>query len=137
MHFAYFKTHDEKSFQTIENSLPKATEILKVDHTMLEICQNLDVKFRNSFKGILRKGTKVETDCKICFSSHTSDSNPIIYCSNCDISFHQYCYGVSRIPNEDFFCDVCNASGTVSKRPKQAHDHSKSNKKTIRKRGIL
>lgn len=33
--------------------------------------------------------------------------NPIVYCSKCNASFHKYCYGIEKIPENDFYCDTC------------------------------
>ncbi|OQR95642.1 kinesin [Thraustotheca clavata] len=45
--------------------------------------------------------------CVICFDGVSEDSNPIIFCDNCDIAVHQRCYGVAEIPKSEFFCDRC------------------------------
>ena len=33
--------------------------------------------------------------------------NPIVYCSKCNASVHQFCYGIQKVPENDFFCDPC------------------------------
>ena len=49
-----------------------------------------------------------ETDCKICFCSLNNDSNQVLYCDNCNTSFHLACYGLSQIPPEEiYYCDMC------------------------------
>jgi len=58
----------------------------------------------------------VETDCCICFCNLFTEYNPIIYCSNCNASFHKFCYGLPELPSEDFFCDVCLATNDPSTR---------------------
>ncbi|KAL4510577.1 hypothetical protein ABPG72_004731 [Tetrahymena utriculariae] len=49
----------------------------------------------------------IEIDCKICFNNYSSESNPVVYCSLCSASFHQFCYGIKEIPHDDFLCDLC------------------------------
>ena len=49
-----------------------------------------------------------ETDCKICFCSFNNDSNQVLYCDNCNTSFHLACYGLQQIPKEEiYYCDCC------------------------------
>ena len=38
-----------------------------------------------------------ETDCKICFSTKNDPNNRVIYCDDCNTSFHQSCYGIEKI----------------------------------------
>ena len=51
--------------------------------------------------------TIFETDCKICFCTESDDKNPVLYCDSCNASFHQACYGVEKITEDKFYCDVC------------------------------
>jgi hypothetical protein len=49
-----------------------------------------------------------ETDCKICFCSFNNDSNQVLYCDECNTSFHLACYGLQQIPKEDvYYCECC------------------------------
>lgn len=36
-------------------------------------------------------------------------SNAILLCDGCDIAVHQACYGITNIPEGDWFCDGCAA----------------------------
>ena len=45
--------------------------------------------------------------CCICFDGESTELNPIVYCENCNISVHKCCYGISKIPEDDWFCDYC------------------------------
>lgn len=59
-----------------------------------------------------------ETDCKICFCSANQDSNQVLYCDNCNTSFHLACYGLSSLPPEDpYFCDPCQALRKIKSKP--------------------
>ena len=49
----------------------------------------------------------IETDCIVCFDSDLEYLNPIVYCSRCNASFHKHCFGIQKIPEGDFYCDVC------------------------------
>ena len=39
---------------------------------------------------------------------------------SCNISFHQYCYGIEKIPNDDYYCDICTENMLNSTIKKQA-----------------
>ena len=45
--------------------------------------------------------------CMSCFDGTSMDGNKILFCDGCNASVHQICYGVSEIPDGDFFCDRC------------------------------
>lgn len=48
-----------------------------------------------------------ETDCNICFHTFFEHNNPVVYCSRCKISVHKLCYGIEKIPENDYYCEVC------------------------------
>ncbi|GLD96512.1 hypothetical protein PINS_up005195 [Pythium insidiosum] len=52
--------------------------------------------------------------CVVCFDGQSPESNPIIFCDRCDLAVHQRCYGVQRVPSNEFYCDRC--------RPEDTHD---------------
>lgn len=39
--------------------------------------------------------------CCICGEHETSDDNPIVFCDDCNIAVHQYCYGINKAPNPE------------------------------------
>jgi PHD-zinc-finger like domain/PHD-finger len=49
----------------------------------------------------------VETVCSVCCDGKTSFENPLVYCDGCDLGVHRYCYGISDIPEGDYYCDSC------------------------------
>ena len=49
-------------------------------------------------KGKNKHHSKFETDCKICFCSSNDECNKVLYCDDCNTSFHQHCYGLAAIP---------------------------------------
>jgi hypothetical protein len=57
------------------------------------------------------EGTEDSEDaiCHVCFDGSSNDMNPILYCDGCNTAMHQLCYGVSEIPEGDFYCDRCYA----------------------------
>lgn len=49
--------------------------------------------------------------CQVCNDGDYEDTNLIVFCSTCNISVHQKCYGIGVIPEGDWICDVCQAFG--------------------------
>jgi hypothetical protein len=59
-----------------------------------------------------------ETDCNpddivclVCNNGDYEDDDLIVYCSLCQMTVHQRCYGIIEIPQEDWICDTCLAFG--------------------------
>lgn len=78
---------------------------------MLEAYIQNEKKFNEKpTKGISSSSNKkfFETDCKICFCSDNCEVNQVLYCDNCNTSFHLACYGLTSLPIEDeYFCERC------------------------------
>ncbi|KAK8028237.1 origin recognition complex subunit 4 [Apiospora marii] len=45
--------------------------------------------------------------CVICSKPDSEAPNQILFCEHCDKGFHQECYGVPVIPEDDWFCKDC------------------------------
>jgi len=45
--------------------------------------------------------------CGVCMYPEAYPQNQIIYCDGCDLAVHQHCYGVSKIPEGDWYCRAC------------------------------
>ena len=84
----------------------------------------LDIKFHTkSFKRfreeILDKVEQNEEDenddivCYVCGDGEYEDDNLILYCSKCNMTVHQKCYGVLVIPDEDWICHLCKAFNDI------------------------
>lgn len=48
-----------------------------------------------------------ETICQICYSHISEEENPIVICDGCDVSVHQFCYGLETIPSGPWLCGPC------------------------------
>ena len=84
----------------------------------------LDIKYHTkSFKRlreeILDKEEQDEEDenddivCYVCGDGEYEDDNLILYCSKCNMTVHQKCYGILVIPEEDWICHLCKAFNDV------------------------
>lgn len=51
--------------------------------------------------------------CVICSKPDSEAPNEILFCEHCDKGFHQKCYGVSVIPEDDWFCKDCHQEDVV------------------------
>nr|CCA13936.1 kinesinlike protein putative [Albugo laibachii Nc14] len=45
--------------------------------------------------------------CVVCFDGQSLEANPIIFCDRCDLAVHQHCYGITKVPSNEFLCDRC------------------------------
>lgn len=62
------------------------------------------------------EGAEEEEDdecCCVCGAGDFESDNLIVFCSGCDIAVHQGCYGITRVPEGEWWCDLC-ANGARS-----------------------
>jgi hypothetical protein len=45
--------------------------------------------------------------CDICYDGESTGENRIIFCDSCNISVHQQCYGIDKVPVDDYYCHTC------------------------------
>uniref|UniRef100_A0AAV1VBH3 Uncharacterized protein n=1 Tax=Peronospora matthiolae TaxID=2874970 RepID=A0AAV1VBH3_9STRA len=48
--------------------------------------------------------------CVVCFDGQSPETNPIIFCDRCELAVHQRCYGMDKVPSNEFICDRCLAT---------------------------
>ncbi len=53
--------------------------------------------------------------CYVCNSPDYFDQNQIVFCSTCNISVHQSCYELYKIPKDDWVCELCEHFGKDGK----------------------
>lgn len=51
--------------------------------------------------------------CDVCYDGESTGENRIIFCDSCNVSVHQQCYGIEKVPSEDYFCHACAYSRRV------------------------
>merc|ERR1711892_1611408 len=49
----------------------------------------------------------MEEGCCICDVSDASNIDPLVYCDQCNLAVHKLCYGIEKIPEDDWFCNTC------------------------------
>ena len=55
--------------------------------------------------------------CHVCFDGSSTETNTILFCDGCNAAMHQSCYGISEVPEGNYFCDRCRAIQTASEDP--------------------
>lgn len=45
--------------------------------------------------------------CHVCGDGEVTPENQILFCENCNVAVHQFCYGVEKIPAGDYYCPAC------------------------------
>lgn len=49
-----------------------------------------------------------QTDCcSVCMEVESYEDDPIVYCDGCELSVHQFCYGIASLPTGSWYCDSC------------------------------
>ena len=52
--------------------------------------------------------------CDICLDGVSTEEDPIVLCSKCDLAVHMTCFGLLDLPEGDWFCEKCvNARNTL------------------------
>ena len=70
---------------------------------------------QNSGGRTVKINKKPDEVCQICNDGDFSDDNCIVFCSRCNISVHQLCYGIEELPEEDWICELCIQFGEKGK----------------------
>ena len=45
--------------------------------------------------------------CHVCDMREAYSDNVMVICERCEVATHQMCYGILRVPDDDWFCAVC------------------------------
>ena len=48
-----------------------------------------------------------DAQCAICNNGDYEDEDLIVFCGACNIPVHQRCYGIDKIPDNDWICNNC------------------------------
>ena len=77
-----------------------------------------EVEIRGSIELLISWPT-IDTPCEKCGGGEFEDGNTIIYCSQCDIGYHQSCYNIPLLPaaKESWYCVDCQALKAFDDQP--------------------
>ena len=86
-------------------NLPQTT----FENIMFHLESTTNQKIQTAIK--LQPGAGIEYDndqgCNACMGMDCYDMNPIVFCDGCDVAVHQLCYGIEKIPEGEWYCDIC------------------------------
>ena len=53
--------------------------------------------------------------CGVCHTGYVEDpeTNQLLFCDGCDMVVHQACYGIPKVPTDDFLCTPCKSKRGV------------------------
>ncbi|KAI3683972.1 hypothetical protein L1987_84489 [Smallanthus sonchifolius] len=54
----------------------------------------------------------VDKFCSVCGSLNNDELNCLLECNRCLIKVHQACYGISKVPKNDWYCRPCRENAT-------------------------
>ncbi|KAL5257530.1 hypothetical protein ACHWQZ_G012456 [Mnemiopsis leidyi] len=98
------------SINSVEDPKNKITELdFEVIMTYLDaVCHvNMYTKYQDNLTYSIQYDDSVY--CEVCKDIYSEPDNEMIFCDNCNICVHQSCYGVSKIPQGEWYCSPCKA----------------------------
>ena len=101
------KTHLSKNIKQNIQNYPEQIKKLTSKLNYLKIMKSLSENLNQHFGQLIQNINNNECDCCVCFSELEDSNIPILYCDGCNVGFHLNCYGLYKIPQGEFFCNLC------------------------------
>lgn len=67
--------------------------------------RELDIAFQK------QRDQDMDAVCEICGDGEVTPENQILFCEACNVAIHQYCYGIEKVPEGDYYCIACRYFG--------------------------
>lgn len=67
--------------------------------------RELDIAFQK------QRDQDMDAVCEICGDGEVTPDNQILFCEACNVAIHQYCYGIEKVPEGDYYCIACRYFG--------------------------
>ena len=80
-------------------------ETLKDYNDILNRRRELDLAFQK------QRDQDMDAVCEICNDGEVTPDNQILFCEACNVAIHQFCYGIERVPEGDYYCIACRYFG--------------------------
>ena len=80
-------------------------ETLKEYTAILNRRRELDLAFQK------QRDQDMDAVCEICNDGEVTPDNQILFCEACNVAIHQFCYGIERVPEGDYYCIACRYFG--------------------------
>mmetsp|Transcript_18936 Transcript_18936/g.28565 ORF Transcript_18936/g.28565 Transcript_18936/m.28565 type:complete len:1541 (-) Transcript_18936:2566-7188(-) len=93
---------------TYENNEPDRRmqrEIVENYQKVLERRRELDLAFQK------QRDQDMDAVCDICNDGEVTPENQILFCEFCNVAVHQFCYGIEKVPDGDYYCIACRNFG--------------------------
>ncbi|KAI3826025.1 hypothetical protein L1987_00066 [Smallanthus sonchifolius] len=68
--------------------------------------------FRTPMELTCKSTPDVDKFCNVCGSVNNDELNCLLECNRCLIKVHQACYGISKVPKNDWYCRPCRENAT-------------------------
>ena len=93
-------------------SLAQSEQSSEESLTLKERCEKLHdevMKYTREKHPDLVKTEEEDDDaiCEVCGDGDSDYGNMILFCDGCNATVHQCCYDLTRLPQGDWFCNVC------------------------------
>jgi hypothetical protein len=108
LRFLLGKVVDERMQYESAEAVGKREEekrILLENKKMLERREEMDTAWQKQLE------QDMDAVCDICNDGEVTPDNQILFCESCNVAVHQFCYGVERVPEGDYYCLACTHLG--------------------------
>lgn len=96
-----------KSYFPIERKYLDQLELRLRNKNTVNMNKYSDIHRKSHHKGDTTMMKPDDIVCQVCNSGDYNEKNLIVYCSMCNVSTHQMCYGMQKVPKDDWVCDLC------------------------------
>mmetsp|Transcript_10257 Transcript_10257/g.15658 ORF Transcript_10257/g.15658 Transcript_10257/m.15658 type:complete len:1785 (+) Transcript_10257:91-5445(+) len=96
---------DRMAYEKDETNRAMEREILNDYQKVLERRREMDLAFQK------QRDQDMDAVCDICKDGEVTPDNQILFCEACNVAVHQYCYGIEKVPEGDYYCIACRYFG--------------------------
>ncbi|KAL8263434.1 hypothetical protein R6Q59_024783 [Mikania micrantha] len=68
--------------------------------------------YRSPKESTCKSTSDVDKFCNVCGSINNDELNCLLECNRCLITVHQACYGISKVPKNEWYCRPCRENAT-------------------------
>ncbi|KAJ4389979.1 origin recognition complex subunit 4 [Gnomoniopsis smithogilvyi] len=110
------KNADEIFFADLPNKVVKSTSVPQTRPCDKE---NLPIRNLDESETLEEEDEEDQEEeeedvvCVVCSKPESKPPNQILFCDGCDMAVHQKCYGVARIPKDEWLCNDCSQTTAV------------------------
>jgi PHD-finger/PHD-zinc-finger like domain len=79
--------------------------VLEEYNAVQERRREIDLAFQR------QRDQDMDAVCEVCNDGEVTPDNQILFCEACNVAVHQFCYGIERVPEGDYYCIACTFFG--------------------------